>query len=145
MIRIYTTLKYVLCIQIYICILQLLYHELLLILSINVVNMCLCNIHFCLYIVTGDANFSMESTSLTIGGFSQPSVARALIEQSGSTEIGLAQRILWIFPQPTYSRFSTLKPVDKTFTENLGKCILLCKSMHNRSTYYLLLYKMNFY
>ena len=63
----------------------------------------------------------MESTSLTIGGFSQPSVARALIEQSGSTEIGLAQRILWVFPQPAYSRFNTLKPVDKIFTENLGK------------------------
>jgi len=71
--------------------------------------------------VTGDANFSMESTNLTLGGFSQPSVARALIEQPGSSEIGLAQRILWLFPKPTYSHFNTLKPVDKEFTNNLGK------------------------
>ena len=54
-------------------------------------------------IVTGDANFSMDSTSLTIGGFSQPAIARSLIEQSGSSEIGLAQRILWIFPKPQSS------------------------------------------
>lgn len=46
------------------------------------------------YTVTGDANFSIESASLTVGGFSPRSVARALIEQPGSTEIGLAQRIL---------------------------------------------------
>jgi len=62
-----------------------------------------------------------ESTSLTVGGFSQPSVRRPLIEQSGSAEVGLAQRFLWIFPQPTYSHFDTLKPVDGQFTENMGK------------------------
>ena len=73
-------------------------------------------------VVTGDANFSMESTSLTVGGFSQPSVARVLIKQPGSAEIGLAQRILWLFPQPTYSRFDTLKAVDDQFTDNLGMC-----------------------
>lgn len=28
----------------------------------------------------------MDSTCLTVGGFSQPSVARALIEQGGSAE-----------------------------------------------------------
>ena len=58
--------------------------------------------------VTGDSNFSMESTSLIIGGFSQPSVAKALIKQSGSAEIGFAQCILWVFPQPAYSCFNTL-------------------------------------
>ena len=62
----------------------------------------------------------MDSTCLTVGGFSQPSVARALIEQSGSAEIGLFQRILWLFPQPTYSRFKTLEAVDGDFTELLG-------------------------
>ena len=64
------------------------------------------------YIVIGDANFSMESTSLTVGGFSQPSVARALIEQSGSAEIELARRILWLFPKLAFSHFDTLKAVD---------------------------------
>ncbi|XP_065911094.1 uncharacterized protein [Dysidea avara] len=68
---------------------------------------------------TGDANFTMESTSLTVGGFSQPSIARSVIEQCGSAEIGLAQRFLWLFPQPVYSRFETLQPVKKEFTESL--------------------------
>ena len=62
----------------------------------------------------------MESTCLTVGGFSQPSVARLLIEQSGSAEIGLSQRILWLFPQPSYSRFNTLEAVDSQFTDSLG-------------------------
>jgi hypothetical protein len=70
----------------------------------------------------------MESTNLTIGGFSQPVVARSLIEQSGSSEIGLAQRILWIFPKPSYAKFSTLEAVQENFTDALGitpKIILL--------------------
>lgn len=40
-------------------------------------------------IVTGEANFTMETTSLTVGGFSQPSVAWTLVEQAGSIETGL--------------------------------------------------------
>ena len=71
--------------------------------------------------VTGDAKFTMESTALTVGGFSQPPVARTLIEQSGSAEIGLSQRFLWLFPQPSYSRFHTLESVDTDFTESLGE------------------------
>ena len=78
------------------------------------------------HLVTGEANFSMDSTNLIIGGFSQPSVARALIEQCGSAEIGLAQRILWLFPQPAYSRFNTLKPVDEKFTNNISKHATYC-------------------
>ena len=76
---------------------------------------------FALFLVTGDANFSMENTCLTVGGFSQPSVARSLIEQSTSAEVGLTQRFLWIFPKPTYSRFCTLEEVNKHFTENIGE------------------------
>ena len=37
----------------------------------------------------------METTNLTVGGFSQPPVVRGLIDQGGSTEIGLTQRFLW--------------------------------------------------
>ena len=62
----------------------------------------------------------MESTCLTVGGFSQPSVARALIEQSGSSEVGLSQRFLWMFPKPTYSRFGTLEAVDGNFTDSIS-------------------------
>lgn len=71
--------------------------------------------------MTGEANFSMPSTSLTVGGFSQPSVAKSLIEQSGSTDTGFCQRFLWLFPQPTYAKFDTLESADCVFTEKLGK------------------------
>ena len=67
--------------------------------------------------MTGDANFSMESTCLTVGGFSQPSVARVLGR-------GLSQRFLWLFPRPSYSRFGTLEAVDYTFTEKISKLVL---------------------
>ena len=73
--------------------------------------------------VSGDANFDMDTTSLTVGGFSQPSVARTLIEQSASAEIGLTQRFLWCFPKPSYSKFSTLEKVDEEFTQKLGKFV----------------------
>ena len=35
---------------------------------------------------TGDSNFSMERSCLTVGWFSQPSVARMLIEQNETAE-----------------------------------------------------------
>ena len=63
----------------------------------------------------------MENTCLTVGGFSQPSVAWSLIEQGSSAEVGLTQRFLWSFPRPTYSRFCTLEEVDERFTDRIGK------------------------
>ena len=42
----------------------------------------------------------MQSTSVTVGGFNQPSVARSLIELPGNAEKGLSQRFLWFFPKP---------------------------------------------
>ena len=50
-----------------------------------------------LYTVTGDADFTMEHTSLTVAEFTQPTVARGLIEMKGSAEKGLAHRFLWIY------------------------------------------------
>ena len=79
------------------------------------------NTYLLLLSVTGEANFTMDATYLTVGGFCQPTVARALIEQSGSAEIGLSQRFMWLFPQPAYSRFHTLESVNEEFTESLGK------------------------
>lgn len=70
--------------------------------------------------VSGDANFSIGRTSLTVGGFNQPAVARALIELPGNAEKGLSQRFLWMFPKPVYGEFSTLEPTDKVFTEKIG-------------------------
>ena len=70
--------------------------------------------------VIGEANFSMDSTVLTVGGLCQLSVAGILIEQSGCAEIGFCQRILWLFPQPAYSWFCTLEAVDSNFTNGFG-------------------------
>jgi hypothetical protein len=74
--------------------------------------------------VTGDANFSMEETYLIVGGFSQPSVARGLIEYPGNTEKGLSQRFLWLFPKPSYANFESLESVNRDFSESLG---MLCR------------------
>ena len=62
----------------------------------------------------------MHVTALTICGFTQPNVARNLIELQASVEKGLSQRFLWIFPQPTYAKFETLEKVDEQFTQSIG-------------------------
>ena len=57
----------------------------------------------------------MESTYLTLSGFTQPSVARNLIELEANAEKGLSQRFLWVFPKPSYAEFQSLEPVDCQF------------------------------
>lgn len=59
-------------------------------------------------LVTGEANFSMASTNLTLGGFTQPAVARSMIELPANAEKGLSKRFIWTFPKPTYAEFETL-------------------------------------
>lgn len=63
----------------------------------------------------------MERTALTVGGFTQPTVSKALIELPSSIEKGFAQRFLWIFPQPSFSNFSTLELVNEKFSQYLGE------------------------
>ena len=70
--------------------------------------------------VTGEANFSMKKTSLTVGGFNQPGVARSLMELPGNAEKGLSQRFLWLFPKPVYAEFDTLEPVNRVFIDKIG-------------------------
>ena len=62
----------------------------------------------------------MTSTRLTIGGFTQPGVARNLIEMPSNSEKGLSHRFLWIFPKPMYGKFATLENVNKIFSSNIG-------------------------
>lgn len=62
----------------------------------------------------------MNSTSLTVGGFNQPSVARSLIELPGNAEKGLSQRFMWLFPKPVYGEFASLEPTDKSFKDKIG-------------------------
>ena len=73
-----------------------------------------------LYIVTGDANFTMEATRLIVGGFNQPAVARCLIELPRNAEKGLSQRFLWLFPKSVYANRSELEPIDKKFYDTTG-------------------------
>ena len=68
--------------------------------------------------VSGEANFSIARTALTVGGFTQPQVAKALIEQP--PDKGLAQRFLWIIPCPTYSKFETLEAPDEDFIQYMS-------------------------
>ena len=72
-------------------------------------------------LVGGEANFAMTSTRLTIGDFTQPGVARNLIEMPSNSEKGLSHRFLWIFPKPLYGKFATLENVDNVFSSKIGK------------------------
>ena len=66
-------------------------------------------------------NFTMQHTGLTIGGFTQPSVARNLLEQPVNIEKGLCQRLLWLVPKPTSTPFDDLQCVNKEFTTSIGE------------------------
>ena len=63
----------------------------------------------------------MNSTLLTVGGFTQPGVARALIEIPANAEKGLSHRFLWLFPNPLYERFSKLGEVDCSFVDKISE------------------------
>ncbi|XP_065899115.1 uncharacterized protein [Dysidea avara] len=68
--------------------------------------------------VSGESNFAMPSTFLTVGGFTQPCVARNVMESS-STERGFSHRFMWMCPKPMYQTFSSLGEVNKSFIDNL--------------------------
>ena len=65
----------------------------------------------------------MKKTGLTVGGFTQPNVAKSLIESSQAIEKGLVQRFLWMFPKPLYSDFSSLQIANQEFIEYLGRFV----------------------
>lgn len=70
--------------------------------------------------VSGEANFHMPKTGLTVGGFTQPRVATNLLELPQSSEKGLVQRFLWILPKPSYAAFASLEQVNQEFCDYLG-------------------------
>ena len=72
-------------------------------------------------LVSGEANFVMTSTRLTIGGFTQAGVARSLIDMPSNSEKGLSHRFLWLFPKPIYGKFAALEEINKSFTDKIGK------------------------
>ena len=83
----------------------------------NLPHVCLLYI---LLIVSGEANFNMGLTGLTVAGFTQPTVARTLLEMTPAIEKGLVQRFLWIIPKPSFAPFSSLESANKDFSDYLG-------------------------
>ena len=70
--------------------------------------------------MSGDANFVMSATRLTIGGYTQPGVARNLIDMPANSEKGPSHRFIWIFPKPLFGKFATLEEIQKKFSDDLG-------------------------
>ena len=71
--------------------------------------------------MSGDANFSMHHTGMSVGGFIQPSVARSLIELQSNVEKGLCQRFLWLCPKATFVKFDQLQKIDDVFSTSIGE------------------------
>ena len=69
----------------------------------------------------GDSNFNMGHTGLTIGGFTQPSVARNIISNPSNSDKGLCQRFIWLVPKPVAVCFDQLQQVDKDFCTSIGE------------------------
>lgn len=88
---------------------------------------------FLVFAVTGEANFSMSRTNLTVGGFNQPAMTRSLIELPGNAEKGLSQRFLWMFPQPVNEDFQSLQEVDQEFVTKLGKYTVVLPIKYSNS------------
>lgn len=73
--------------------------------------------------MSGEANFVMSSTRLTIGGFTQAGVARNLIDMPSNSEKGFSHRFLWLFPKPIFGKCAALEEVDETFTSTICKSL----------------------
>ncbi|XP_074641217.1 uncharacterized protein LOC141898966 [Tubulanus polymorphus] len=58
------------------------------------------------------ANFTMETTGLSIFGMTQPSTAYSLITEKQNIDKGLTSRFLWLFPKPKFNTFEDLKCTD---------------------------------
>ena len=73
---------------------------------------------FELYIVTGEANFSMDRTSFNCWWLQSACGGLILFE---NPEKGSSQRFLWLFPKPVYGKFNTLEPSNQEFIDKIGK------------------------
>lgn len=70
----------------------------------------------------------MNNTNLTVGGFTQPAIARNLIEIPSNSEKGLSHCFIWLFPNPLYQEFSQLGKANQTFIQRLGEaCVIHCR------------------
>lgn len=71
--------------------------------------------------MSGDANFHMKVTGLTVGGFIQPSIARNLLEQPTNVDKGVCQRFMWFSPKQVSVPFEKLEKVNEEFSASVGK------------------------
>lgn len=71
---------------------------------------------YCL--VSGEANFTMHHTGLTVGGITQPSVARNMLELEHQANIKKAhcQCFLWLVPMPNNNLLKNLPHAAFTAT-----------------------------
>ena len=70
--------------------------------------------------VSGDTNFSMDVTALTIGGFTQPMVARNLIELQASVEKDCPQDSCGYSPNRSMLNLRHWRKLMSGFTHSLG-------------------------
>ena len=82
----------------------------------------------CISAVTGQSNFSMERTSLTTGGFTQPGVDQSIIESHIVAERGFLQRFLWIFL--IFGHLRTLKAGSQY---DVRSCVMRCVATQART------------
>ena len=75
----------------------------------------------CCFTVSGDAEFEMKYTGLTIGGFTKSSVAHTVTELLTNAEKGFNQRFLWCIPRLKIVRFDDLQRVNRDFSTSIGK------------------------
>ena len=67
----------------------------------------------------------MSSTMVTIGGFTQPGVARLIIEAPMNIDRGFSHRFMWFFPAPLYKNYDTLCEINQAFIDKLGTYIYI--------------------
>ena len=63
----------------------------------------------------------MKRTSLAIAGFTQPGVARTLIEPHSSSAWLLSEIFLWVFPKPVFGHLQTLSGNEPELCQVLGE------------------------
>ena len=62
----------------------------------------------------------MERTSLVAAGFTQPTVARGIIEGQAAAQRGFSQRFVWIFPKPMFGHLETITGDDQEESKIMG-------------------------
>ena len=72
----------------------------------------------------------MDISSLTVRGFTEPRVARVLIDIPANTEKGLPQHFLWMCPKPMYGKFSSLGELPMDFVSKMSTCVKEYKYMY---------------